>query len=79
MCIRDRYDIQAYIYTTVFGIKDFYWVAQEKTYPYLPALIKCTENTLFTGEMKFQDAVKRIHKFLNEDEKPTIFFEEFEV
>jgi len=54
-------------------------VAQEKTYPYLPALIKCTENTLFTGEMKFKDAVKRIHKFLNEDEKPTIFFEEFEV
>ena len=78
--VRDfGYDIQAYIYTTVFGIKDFYWVAQEKTYPYLPALVKCSENTLFTGEMNFQDAVKRIHKFLNEDEKPTIFFEQFEV
>ena len=31
------YDIQAYIYTKVFGIKDYYWVVQEKTYPfYLP-------------------------------------------
>ena len=60
------YDIQAYIYTTVFGIKDFYWVVQEKNYPYLPALVKCTDNTLFVGEMKFNDALSRIKTFLNE-------------
>lgn len=65
------YDIQAYIYTKVFGIKDFYWVVQEKTYPYLPALVKCSEETLFTGEMKFNDAVNRIRKFLREDYDPT--------
>jgi hypothetical protein len=68
--VRDfSYDIQAYIYTKVFGIKDFYWVVQEKTYPYLPALVKCSEETLFTGEMKFNEGVNRIRKFL-EDAKP---------
>ena len=73
------YDIQAYIYTKVFGIKDFYWVVQEKTYPYLPALVKCTEETLFTGEMKFNDALRRIRQFLNEDYDPTKDYLQYEV
>ena len=78
--VRDfGYDIQAYIYTKVFGVEDFYWVAQEKTYPYLPALVKCSENTLFTGEMKFNDALDRIVKFLDGKEKPTVYYEEYEV
>ncbi len=54
------YDIQAYIYTKVFGIKDFYWVVQEKTYPYLPAKVKCSDETLFSGEMKFHQALENI-------------------
>ena len=41
-----------------------------KTYPYLPALVKCTDETLFTGEMKFNDALRRIRQFLNEDYDP---------
>ena len=73
------YDVQAYIYTTVFGIKDFYWVAQEKTYPYLHALIKCSDETIFVGEMKFNDAVNRIRKFLEQDYKPTKDYLEYEV
>lgn len=73
------YDIQAYIYTEVFGIKKFYWVVQEKTYPYLPALVKCSENTLFTGEMKFFDALGRIKKFLEEDTNPMTDYLEYEV
>lgn len=73
------YDVQAYIYTTVFGIKNFYWVAQEKTYPYLPALIKCSDETIFVGEMKFNDAVNRIRKFLEQDYKPTKDYLEYEV
>ena len=47
------YDIQAYIYTKVFDIPDFYWVVQEKAYPFYPADVKCTEETLFRGELKF--------------------------
>jgi hypothetical protein len=63
------YDIQAYIYTTVFGIKDYYWVVQEKTYPYYPAEVKCSEETLFKGEMKFHQALENINSFLDEDKK----------
>ena len=59
------YDIQAYIYTTVFGIKDYYWVVQEKTYPYYPAEVKCSEETLFKGEMKFHQALENIKKYLD--------------
>ena len=78
--VRDfSYDIQAYVYTKVFGIKDFYWVVQEKTYPYLPALVKCTDETLFVGEMKFNDAVNRIRRFLNEDYDPTTDYLRYEV
>jgi len=78
--VRDfSYDIQAYIYTKVFGIKDFYWVVQEKTYPYLPALVKCSEETLFTGEMKFHEAVNRINRFLSEDYNPITDYLNYEV
>ena len=63
------YDIQAYIYTKVFGIKDYYWVVQEKTYPYYPAEVKCSEETLFKGEMKFHQALENINSFLDEDKK----------
>jgi hypothetical protein len=78
--VRDfSYDIQAYIYTKVFGIKTFYWVVQEKTYPYLPALVKCTDETLFVGEMKFTDALGRIEKFLNEDYNPMTDYLQYEV
>jgi hypothetical protein len=62
------YDIQAYIYTEAMGIKKFYWVVQEKTYPYTPAIVTCSEETLFKGEMKFKDAVSRIRKFLKEED-----------
>lgn len=61
------YDIQAYLYTAMTGIETFYWVAQEKTYPYLPALVECTEDTIFRGEVKFRDAVARIKKYLSEE------------
>ena len=61
------YDIQAYLYTAMTGIERFYWVAQEKTYPYLPALVECTEDTIFRGEVKFRDAVARIKKYLSEE------------
>ena len=78
--VRDfSYDIQAYIYTKVFNIKDFYWVAQEKTYPYLPALIKCTDETLFVGGMKFTNAVTRIEDFLDRDYNPVTDYLQYEV
>lgn len=61
------YDIQAYIYTKVFDIKNFYWVVQEKTYPFYPADVQCSDETLFRGEMKFHQALENITKWINSD------------
>ena len=65
------YDIQAYIYTKVFDIKDYYWVVQEKHFPYYPAEIKCSEETLFRGEMKYHQALENIRAYLDK-EKPEL-------
>ena len=73
------YDIQAYIYTKVFGLKDFYWVVQEKAYPFYPADVKCTEETLFRGEMKFHQALENIQAYLAGNEKTEKHYAEFVV
>ena len=73
------YDIQAYIYTKVFDIPDFYWVVQEKAYPFYPADVKCSEETLFRGEMKFHQALENIQSFLNGNEKTEKHYAEFVV
>lgn len=73
------YDIQAYVYTKVFGIKDFYWVVQEKAYPFYPADVKCSEETLFRGEMKFHEAVENITKWLDCGQKTETHYAQFVV
>lgn len=71
------YDIQAYIYTKVFDIKDFYWVVQEKTYPYYPANVKCSDETMFKGEMKFHEALENIKNWLDGERKSEEYYAEF--
>jgi len=71
------YDIQAYIYTKVFGIKDYYWVVQEKAYPFYPADVKCTDETLFKGEMKYHEAVENIKNWLAGDRKSDQHYAEY--
>ena len=71
------YDIQAYIYTKVFDIPDFYWVVQEKTFPYFPADVKCSEETLFKGEMKFHEAVENVNAWLDGDRQSDKHYAEF--
>ena len=73
------YDIQAYIYTKVFGIKEFWWVVQEKAFPFYPADVKCSEETLFSGEMKYHQAVENIQKWLAEQTKTDLHYAEFVV
>lgn len=81
--VRDfAYDIQAYLYTKVFGIDKFYWLVQEKSYPYLPAVVECSEETLFAGEMKFINAVDRVRAFLyavNDGTEPRQDYVKFKV
>jgi hypothetical protein len=76
------YDIQAYIYSSVFGIQDYYWLAQEKTFPYLPADVKCSKETLFSGEMRVDLAIRNIVKYLNDEnlrKNPCKYYESFSV
>jgi len=73
------YDIQAYIYTKVFDIKDFYWVVQEKAYPFYPADVKCSDETLFRGEMKFHQAVENIQAWIGGNQKTEEHYAEFVV
>ena len=73
------YDIQAYVYTKVFDIPDFYWVVQEKAYPYYPADVKCSEETLFRGEMKFHQALENIEKYLNGNKNTETHYAQFTV
>ena len=71
------YDIQAYIYTKVFGIKEYYWVVQEKAYPFYPADVKCSDETLFKGEMKFHEAVENIKNYLDGNKPSQLHHAEF--
>ena len=73
------YDIQAYIYTKVFGIKEFWWLVQEKAYPFYPADVKCSEETLFSGEMKYHQAVENIQTWLKTNQKTEKHYAEFVV
>lgn len=73
------YDIQAYVYTKVFDIKDYYWVVQEKAYPFYPADVKCSEETLFTGEMKFHQALENIKNYLDGNTETVAHYAEFTV
>lgn len=73
------YDIQAYLYCKLTGIDDFYWVVQEKTYPYLPAVVKCSQESLFRGEMKFFNAITKISAWLNDDSPGETDYITFEV
>ncbi len=58
------YDIQAFIYSTVFDIDKYYWLVQEKAYPFYPGIVTCSQETMFNGEMKFHQAITRIETFL---------------
>jgi len=73
------YDIQAYIYCKATGIDEFYWLVQEKAYPYFPAVVKCTDETLFAGEMKYHEALENINNWLDSGNKASSHYAEFNV
>jgi hypothetical protein len=73
------YDIQAYIYTQVTGKDEFYWLVQEKEAPYYPALVRCSEKTLFAGQMKFEEAVENIQEWLSTDQSEQSGYGKFEI
>lgn len=68
------YDIQAYIYCTVLGIDKFYWVAQEKAYPFAIGVFEASEETIANGKAKFDKAVERISRYLDNNIETETFF-----
>jgi len=68
------YDIQAYIYCKVLGIYEYYWVVQEKSYPYPIAVFQASEETLARGEDKFNRAVDRINHYLDTETNTETFY-----
>lgn len=68
------YDIQAFIYTHVEAINDFYWVAQGKSKPYTVGVYKASPMTIARGEAKFWSAVQNIARWLDSPEKDTATF-----
>ena len=73
------YDIQAFLYTHAFGIQDFYWVVQEKAYPYLPAVYKASEETLDSGKRKVARALNIIKEHYENDKPSSTFFLQGEI
>ena len=73
--VRDYgYDIQAYIYCSVLGLDKFYWVAQEKTYPYVIGVYQASDETIANGQAKFDRAVERITRYLDNNLETNTFF-----
>lgn len=64
------YDVQAFIYSSLTGDQDYYWVAQDTSFPYTPIVRKASERTLEGGKMKFLRAVRSIEEYLFTN-KPT--------
>ena len=54
-------------------------MVQEKAYPYYPADVKCSEETLFRGEMKFHQALENIQNYLNGNNPIETHYAEFVV
>jgi hypothetical protein len=54
-------------------------VVQEKKEPYLPALVECSEESLFAGEMKVNEALESIKTFLQYGKEPSKNFVSFKV
>jgi len=73
------YDIQAYLYSKVFDIPDFYWVVQEKAYPYLPAVYKASDKTLGFGEAKFKKGVRTVLEYFEKDKASDKFYLQGEI
>mgnify|MGYP003624504985 FL=1 len=73
------YDVQSYLYTKAFGIDDYWWVAQNKFYPYLPMALKCSEDTLDSGRRKVEHALNVIKDYALSDKPSTHFYIQGEI
>lgn len=59
------YDLQAYLYLEISGESEFYWVAQDTSYPYTVAVYKASDRTLESGKRKFEMGLSVIKEYVD--------------
>lgn len=60
------YDLQAYLYTLMYDVPDFYWLVIDKTTTDI-GIFKASEGTLETGRLKLEAALQLYDAFFGED------------
>ena len=58
-----RYNRQASFYRDITGARSFWWILQEKTYPYTVALIEQSEDSYQQGVEEYELAIDKFKKF----------------
>lgn len=51
------YNQQAYLYSKIFGVDDFYFLVIEKVFPYEVGIFKASDRFLHSGEVEFETSV----------------------
>ncbi len=65
------YNQQAYVYSQIFGVDEFYFLVIEKEFPYEVGIFKASEQFLGRGEYEFKRSVEIYEeKFLNQTFNP---------
>ena len=65
------YNQQAYLYSQIFGVDEFYFLVVEKEFPYEVGIFKASDEFLFSGSQQFDTSVKLYEElFLNQEFNP---------
>jgi len=65
------YNQQAYLYSKIFGVDDFYFLVIEKEFPYEVGIFRASEEFLFSGQKEFDKSIKLYENlFLDQEFNP---------
>lgn len=65
------YNQQAYLYSKIFGVDDFYFLVIEKEFPYEVGIFKASDEFLSSGEWEFNKSIEMYENlFLNQEFNP---------
>jgi len=65
------YNQQAYLYSKIFGVDDFYFLVIEKEFPYEVGIFKASDEFLSSGEWEFNKSIEMYENlFLNQEFHP---------
>lgn len=68
------YDLQAYLYSELSGLNNYYWVCQEKTSPYLVGIYEASDETIESGRMKFEKGVANIKQYIETNQSTDTYY-----